>query len=814
MIITITEATRGRVKIECDTPVYCDVVSLDSAKKREQIAGALKIDANWLIGKAPGIYPYDTTPQVEPLTVTVRDMYSREGEVRETADPVTAVLQAVQLKDTPFLNPIVEWEGTGNACFLDVDYHHVSTPPSSGQLEFVMARIQPQPVFWFESRSGGIHAYYIKQQGVPGDVLAAVASFSYRTLEPVGTFDIIPRSRLSTRPVHVCSPTSDLSAARRFLTAGIDEAAVDNWLSERGIERGSKRDHSFCPAHPTEPSTGEPVWFGENGVRCHRCESKGIMLGSRYPGFFPYATVIGSHTSNDVATMVKNFTHYTHAEVVLDAKCRLKGKHARLAYEGMLRLVHGNDDERVAHCFAVGEHLLRGVGKWVTPDRYETISDCRSTLATLPAVCSKSGKPRPERLDLFDNTVDLSRYGYVPIQPLHGMRVFGEYLGNESSTVSVVLPPVTLPPTLHPRYVPADQRLDLSIAWDRVEQVFPGLNRNYLLLLLAARGVAESESGMPANIMCVGPSSTGKSSLALLAASILGDGCSEAPWVRDEDRFRQKYMAACDKGMFVVVNEVFKSARAARVPPRTAMDTFLNITPGSLSHAMYVGAVPLGRLPVTIATDTYVPPDVRSDIQLGRRFVYVRLDARRDWVQNFMDSGMGQDCNFRALGPDQAEACNAIASYVIDRWFSDKLLPLAKIAEDLDFSTLENSDEVMEDPDALPRLFDEVCKATEYTDPRHKGRGWVKIGMEDETELKKAWEAVCDGTHNYESFVNSRKATSTDMSTVLPVPVGTVLEHNKASNRSVVIRFKLGKTRGGGVYYVNEELRTAPGERR
>lgn len=817
MNITLTAVGRGRTKVECDSPAFCDIANLDQEKNRSTIARRLSIEPAWFIGKTPGVYAYTPPVVTIPLNVTIRAMRDPSSGVSSSGDALAIISAGLTVDPAQFDDPIITWEGTSDACFLDVDYHHIpeSERPRTLRLQFIMSRVQPQPALWFVSRNGGVHALYVKQGNFPADVLAAVASFAYRSHDPTALYDILPHSRLPTAgtPVHTLTPTTDLSAARRFLTAGVEESEIEKWLADRGIERGKAYDHSYCPYEPSAETKGHPVWMGDNGVRCHRCEAKGVLWGSRYPGFFPYSSVIGSHGFNDVATMVRNFTHYTHAEVVLNAKCRIKGKHARLAYEGMLRLVHG-DDDRIANVFKVGEYLLRGNGEWVTPDRYESIGDCRSTLATLPAVCNRAGRPIPERLDLFDSTVDLSRYGYIPLKPLHGMRIFGEFLGGEGGDLSLVIPPASLHHTLHPRYVPAASRLPLATAWERVETVFPGISREYLQLLIAARGVAEGGTGMPANIICVGPSSTGKSSIALLAASMLGDGCGEAPWTAQIDRFRQAYMEACNRGMFVVVNEIFKNAKQARMPPRAAMDTFLNITPGSMSHKMYVGPVRIGRLPVTILTDTKVPNEIHADLQLGRRFIYVHLMNKREWEESFARNGIGQDCNYRASSPEAAEACNAIVSHVIDTWFRDRPLTLKEIASDLGFTTLEHCNEVIDDPDAIPNLYAQLLAAPDYTDTRHNGRGWKRVEFGDDTLLARAWESVCDGLNSFDSFATSRKVFETDLSTILPVPEGTQLDVSKTAGKAILLRFRYGQIRGRGEYWVNQELASCPGVRR
>lgn len=808
-------ATGKRFKAQASRngmPFFLDTFSPDSSRSRAAVAMTLGVPEDWFLDcvtKGEGEYEFAPVSSNDSLCITVRGMYDREG-ITVTGDPATVLADAI-VSQPAVSDPIVEWKDETLACFLDIDYHHISPEnrPSTERLSFLMARIQPAPVLWFLSRSGGVHALYVRQGEIPASVLSAVAGFSYSTFDPTCTFECKPESRLCTTELHRITPTSDLSAVSKFLSGSVSESDVSEYLDLHSLERGKAYEHDKCPVNPHAPTHGKPVWVGEGGISCRWCAEKANPFGSRRAGYFPYTALCGTHELNEIARMVNNFTHWTQAQIVLEARCRLRGKVAKLAYEGMLRLRHG-EDERVEDVFRVGEHLIRGMGRWVTPDRHESLKDLRPTLSTLPAVQTDEGKAIPERLDLFCQTCDLSRFGYPSIRPLFGMRVFGEYLGNDGGPISVVLsPPSLVEPgrsVYRPRYVPESRRLSLDVAWERVESVFPGINRNYLLLLLAARGVSEGEIGIPPNIMCCGVSASGKSSTVHIAASILGDVCTPIQWNASPERFRQGYLEGADSGGFVLVDELFKDAKTAGKKSKAAVDIFLNLTPGSLSHKMYTGPVPLGRLPVTVVTDNRPPADVRNDIQLSRRFVYVYLDGRINWVQSLIDTGVRTCQNFRASSIENAEASNAIASHVIDRWFRDTPLSLETIAESLGFSTLENSDEIAYDEDALPNLFNTLC-ATPATEgnSRLRGRGWHLISFEDETPVAEAWRVVCDGTRNMDEFGSSRRVEEVDWSTIVPVPKGTRCDVSR-HGRSVAVRFRCGEARGGN-YKVNGELR-------
>lgn len=807
MNLTLAKAPRQKLTITArdnDAVILLSTFDPLSEKSRNSIAQKLGIDpAAFLqfVSKGEGDYEYGTT--AESSAPQYHFTYHTESGVSEQHSGDLALLETLVQRDTGY----VRWGDTHELAILDGDWHGV-TPPNPERLRFILSQMTPQPVFWWRSRGGGFHAVYVRRNQLAADVLAAAAGFSLMILDDTSTFEVLSNTRVAgSSELHRPIATEDLSSLRTFLSGGVSPAEVDDWLEAKGLEKNKSYPHTACPVASYSESKGEPVWVGENYITCHRCRALGIRFGSHTPGLFPFAVLCGSRRLNEVATMVQNFTHYTHAEVVLESRCRLRGNTARLAYEGMLRMWHGEEEsERIDKVFSVGRSVIRGVGRWVTPGRNETLKDLRNTLKGFPAVSNN------ERLDMFMQTMDLCDYGYSSIRPLHGMRVFGEFLGQENGPVTnMVLR--TDDPQLTPRYVAPAQRLPIEEAWERVEKVFPGINRRYVELLIAARGVSEGEIGLPPNIVVLGPSSSGKTVTIHVAASLLGDRCGEVPWNANVERFRQGYQEMSEAGSFVAINEVVKDATRARITPRAAFDYFLNLTPDSVSHKMYIGPVALGRIPVTVVTETFIPGEVRADIQLARRFIYVRLDSRIDWVQSLIDSGVRQASNFRNFSVDNAEAANAIVSDIIDRFFRTEPQNLAQIARRLGFDTLEECDEPLDDPTALSEFFNAVCKAPDAEDHALTGRGWKKVKQDDETELASAWKSVCDGEHSIFAFCSSRRCSEVDWSTVVSIPIGTRLQISRRG-KYAAFRFVYGETRGRGLYYVNEELLTCSGERR
>src|SRR5262249_27180811 len=221
-----------------------------------------------------------------------------------------------------------------------------------------------------------------------------------------------------------------------------------------------------------------------------------------------------------------------------------------------------------------------------------------------------------------------------------------------------------------PRYIKPGQRMSLDQAWQVYERYFPGLVHNFLLVQIAAKGVSEGGVGLPPIILVTGPSGSAKSATVTLAAATCGDTSTEVLWSKEQERFRQAIKSGIDAGSFVSVHEILKDALRAGLTPVEALDPILTLTPASTSHLMYVGPVPLGRLPASTLTDIFCPQEVRDDVQLARRLIYVRLPSRVDWETPLTTHAGGKGIEaFRTFGQEEADAANAVLSHVIDRYF-------------------------------------------------------------------------------------------------------------------------------------------------
>jgi energy-coupling factor transporter ATP-binding protein EcfA2 len=338
---------------------------------------------------------------------------------------------------------------------------------------------------------------------------------------------------------------------------------------------------------------------------------------------------------------------------------------------------------------------------------------------------------------------------------------------------------------------------------------FPGLEMQYLKLLIAAKGVSEGQLAQCPVLMINGPSGSGKSTVPGVAAGICGDKSEEPIFVPDTVRFRQSLMDAAQNSSFVVVNEIFKSAEQARMSPVQALNWMLSLTPDSRSHVMYIGSVSFGKLPVFVLTDIDTPNEVLEDIQIARRFVTYRLQRRNYWEDSFTARGI-RPHEFRLISTQHAKACDSILSDVTDEFFQTPM-SLKDIAQKLMNSRVELEEEVNEpEPEDtqtcdLKRLYQLVCNAPDISGSdamRYRpAMGWKRVNKGDQTELAHLWQELVDP--NCGNFSESRIASSVDWCTILGIELPI---DSKGARRGIMLqRTPYGKN---GVYlrFVNADI--------
>jgi hypothetical protein len=583
------------------------------------------------------------------------------------------------------------------------------------------------------------------------------------------------------------------AVAGLFFARQVDPAAVDEWLSAHGLERGHRYPHEYCPIDPHTGSHGDPVVVLDGGVFCFHCNSDG-------DGFRPWHQLLPATGTSVLEVLVKNLTHWTHAAVIIEQLLGLQGRLARLVYSSALKTFHGADDPRIGSVFMAGKDMIRQPGRWTSEDGAVTYPrNINAIISRLPAVQFKIETAaglvtnvNAEKVERLAKTqTDLTPYGYPPVMVIPGVRVYSHNIAIDSTfTLAVPAAEYRQRTDIAPRYVPTTQRMPLDEAWAVLEVVFPGLRRDYLQLCLAAAGCSEVSRGQPSFVLTTGPSGAAKSTTPRLASGILGVQPRAIAWTPSPERWHQALAEAADVTSLITCNEYLKLAMKAGLSAKQALDPFLELEVGVAAHRLYVGPVPITKLPGLIVTDIRAPADITDDRQIGRRFVYVHLTSRVEWNSTCQAAGFGDAARLRFGGPHLVAAANAVLSHVIDTYFSWPQ-SLAQIAGQLGFPMLENADLGGGTQD-LVDLFVAVCKAPPALGAdasRWSGPGWKVVTRGSETDLTRAWEKVCDS-----GWISSRRCESEDWAHLLQAHVdGEIVSDIRSHGESRVgIRFRVG----------------------
>lgn len=764
------------------------------------------------------------SPTSQPITIWVRGLTQlKTNGLRFTGEHVADTLRRAfvePLADSTITEPLVEWNDTDKLCCLDVDYHALplDARPTPAELRAVLDRIKPAPLMFHTSHGRGAKLYYLSSPGYTARELAAVAGVSWIQVDPRATFDLthatrhpcygrtrdkLPAPCAGAESLEWLYGQSDVSTLRKLLAGELEYDDVKEYLAQRGWEFGAVRPHRECPIQPTDDFK-ENVFIGERGVLCHRCQARGYGAPGS-PGFMPYSQLVGTSDTR-LATMVRHFCHFEHAAIVLaNIWPNVPVRILEDVYRVMLKCLHQPEDPRVNMAMRAGKGFVRTRGMWVTADGREVLEDGKAQFVnTLPATKylhnGKEGlgelKPNPARVVAFLNKGELDEYGYPDVSFIRGARIYGVHLPyKDCENIKIITRPEFR--TCAPQYVPATKRMDSASAWSYLDAEFPGINHNYVKLLIASKGASEGRLAQCPYLLVSGVSGAGKSTTVQIAAGLCGDRAEEPIFMPHVDRFRQALMDAARNSGFVCINEIFKMARNARLSPTQALDPMLSLTEESRSHVLYVGSVPFGRLPVFVLTDIDFPPEVERDVQLARRFTFFNLPSANQWQDNLVAKNF-RPHEFRRLSYDHNAAADSIVSEVIDEFFRAPM-PLYKIAEALNCGTLaQASGEAERNTDALAEFFRLVCNgpvavgtaATRYP----AAQGWRVIDRACQTPLVEAWEEIADG-RDPEQWCRSRSATSTDWAAkILKLapeigPVVCELKAGKGGN-CVYVRFR------------------------
>lgn len=649
---------------------------------------------------------------------------------------------------------VIEWDETGATCALDCDWHK-GTAPMRFSIEQIAATLEPAPIFWWITRSGGLRGIYNAREGYTADELAAVGGLAVWFRYPTVAVELNKRTRRPPGEYWQRTPTTNLAPLARLLADNQQstEAEIADWLMERGYNVGERYDHCRCPVNPSDrgASNVPPVLVNADSIYCFICAADGVVRGGK-PGWFPVSRLLGKQSANQYRRAVENWTHWAQARYV--DRSALGFPHGRLIYRAALRNRHGSADPRIESAMVAGEPMgvLRVDRTW-TDHRGQVLSLGKqsSILAKLPAVqFLLDGKPKvsAERLEWFGQSIDLAPLGYPSLRKVWGQQVT-ELQDPPSDLVFVPMMTAKLsPPAMtdrRPRYLAPDRRLSEAEAVAVLQRAFPGLDVRLVKLLIAAKGCAEHSAGLPPMVFLIGPTGAGKTATPEVAAAIVGDKVTKIEFAHDTARLRAGVSAAKEAGTFAVFDEYLKGARRAKIPPVDAMEVLLGLTPDSTSHRLYVGPVELGALPVLLWSDTSIPIEVYQHAQIGRRLHLARLSSSVEWEASMRAEGIIQPSELRTKGGEEyLRAADSLLSIVMDGFFppggpSD----FAEIAAALGFGKLRDTDLAREKVELAAALFAAVCSAPDHSGIDNQrwpvAQGWRVFDRSQASELRDAF---------------------------------------------------------------------------
>ena len=701
-------ASDGRV-IVFFTGMFVDHKDYAQAAKRlgvsEQHITAV-VDTELRAGKNPAEV-YLTNKQAERPKYRVRHETGTRNKAYIYDDFAPALAKAGINTDM-----VIEWDGHEWTCNLDLDFgYHKPTPE---QLLAFCETIKPAPVFYWLSRSGGLHLMYYATDVYTADELASVAGYHLLQRFPNGKIEFLHRSRCPANTVHTRHADTDIDALRTLLLQPVETDCLA-WLDEHGYEVGSRYAHTDCPVAPSERSkkNSPPVVVYDDHITCFICQADGRCCGSRRAGYFPIPALAGGRVNSQIANAVNNFVHWHHAKHSVKSTIHDE-THGRLLYSSLLKLKHG-DDIRIPMIFKACEPngLVRYNGYWCDNlGRTVDLEKGSSILRQLPHChdlqVNGDTTINPASCEWLSKPVDQSTRGYYAVTPIRGIHIT-QYQDLPPNKIYNVLQTSRLASddmaNRRPEYIPAGHRMDYTEAWNVLEKVFPLIDRKYIELLIVGRGCMEHRSGLPPMIFCTGSTGKGKTSHAQIAAAICGDNESVVKLKREPDRFMNGVLAAKNSGGFVLFDEYFKFARESAMSNTEAIEQLLSFTEESLIYLIHIGSVPLGDLPLFIWCDSELPIEVKQHEQIGRRVIHHELYNALSWETSMKRSGINRADRLRTDGtPEMISACNAILSHVIETYFNTSSTDFIETAKSMGFKLIRESD-VIDDKRMSIRQF-------------------------------------------------------------------------------------------------------------
>lgn len=729
--------------------------------------------------------------QEKPLHITLRHQTAPliVARVPKGESPRLAMMSCLRQDATT--DDLIEWGGEefiGALCAVDLDWHGTESPYHEQQLLDFVSTVTPRPFAGWRTRNGGLRMLYF---GPHADLFAAVGAVRAVARFPQDLTGV--ELKAETRhpgkaTVRYNDDSNDLASImpRDISGEDVDQEAWAEWLADHGLSIG-RFSHDSCIIDPGHESRApSPVEVRPSGIMCHSCGGR-TGLGWRSASYLMQSDD-GTVPVGQVALMVRCMTHYEHASLVLREyvpAILVETDIMKTYYKAMLVAYHGADDPRIADVFR-DRDMIRFNGFWGTAAcEKRDPSKIRVTMSNLPACRTPQGEVIAEQVEAFSESHDLESRGYPAVYPVFGHRI-GTFHPCEAKTPRIIVPSAIR--KVKPRYLKS--RMPKDEAWGILREVYPGIDAELIEMLIYCRGLVERGcTSLHPKFLFDGVSGSGKTSHPHIAAAICGDRCTDVVAVTDDERIGQKIHEAMRVGSFATIDEVVKSAKKARVDPRTFLTFILNLSAESSVHALYIGQIRFGWLPIICLTDTDYPEDVLADEQLGRRLIYRHLGTERlAWETSTRKAGLLHWADPRSAGGDVQSACDAVLSHVIDDYFASEPPDLVDVVERKGFRFL-NADGHAERRKLLLRdLFNAWLSFVTPEAYKTEEPGWKTFDANDSSDLARLWSRVHDeGNPASWARMNER---SWAQAAGRPYPIRGEVEPMRRGNSNVVrLRF-------------------------
>ncbi len=589
-----------------------------------------------------------------PGHVYVRAMLQRHEDVEPLDNPILADLLAM---DNLTVDTVIEF--AGDVTVLDADAHHWTVPPTAAQAMAYLADVKHDADAGWVTHGGGFKLVFVGSGHRERALAAALSVPKAFRVEIIKTARH-PRSASSSARHcgRACGPVQlfDRDPSRPFTLRGhglLTPEARDAALEALGMEPGGRYDHGRCPIDPCSSEAAGCVHVLDGGVFCHRCAGHGVRHRPYLrPGFYPFPG--GNDVDfTSIDRLVSGRVHWTHAQHELARDhANLGDELRRELYRLALEERYGAYDPRVNGVFNKSLDFVRGQIGWLDTNLYPTAVD-KDVATCLPAVQYLDEKSDGEpviKVDKAKQSQAVHRMlpGYTPIMPYRGLLLDGAdgYLH------------VPMPSTTKFTFELSTDPLSEVEIREALQAPFPGLDYNYLVVLLVAAFCAPHEAGLLPMIMVTGPTGSGKNATLRLAASLLGKTADKIPLEKDREDFLRAVCTTTVQGCgFLNIDEFGKNADLHKT-----WQHLLELAPETSYRDLFGKVRKTARLTAPLVMTTIlVPPFLADSPEFSRRVRQYPL-ARR--VPDWRSTAGGDVARWRDRTEENARVGNSLLAHV------------------------------------------------------------------------------------------------------------------------------------------------------